>query len=471
MSGGELMAVLIDASGWALLAGGVVLAGWALLRDRSRGRRRCPRCWYSMEGVPGLTCPECGRAVSSERSLRRTRRSWRVAVVGLMVALCSWTPRYAVDAAKDGWIEALPNGLLIAALPLVDRGTWDPEDPAVVANHVWDEVGRRLDEWVPVGHARRFSRASRWVLAAVVALRASDFELRNGGWYRRTTEQLAWSAPLPSWLQARLWRISGETMVKCRDKWPRGVPLRVRLDGSAWWHDAGPNGKVRELVVARDGGFLWKRRYEPTHNLEGRCGGVFEAVWEDGTVPWGGGDEPMSMLLALREADRPAAPPLWTSTIALPVTLVDRVEQITMPIPDEQVGAWLIRSMTLDLAPHAVTIGLAWRECPLPLTVALRVRFECDGREMATARWWGRMREQSWSPWAVHASVELEGDGDRVAAADLSDGHWSIRVESDAEFALRDFESDRHWDGAFVLDPARVTLDANRRNLRRSPRW
>ena len=36
--------------GWLLAAAGFALFAWALFRDRSRGRKRCPKCWYDMTG-------------------------------------------------------------------------------------------------------------------------------------------------------------------------------------------------------------------------------------------------------------------------------------------------------------------------------------------------------------------------------------------------------------------------------------
>jgi hypothetical protein len=73
-----------------LLAVPLVLVGVLLLRygvwgDRSRGRRRCPRCWYDMTGV-GLRCPECGFAALDERALNRDRRRLKLAVLGALVA-------------------------------------------------------------------------------------------------------------------------------------------------------------------------------------------------------------------------------------------------------------------------------------------------------------------------------------------------------------------------------------------------
>src|SRR5688572_20783461 len=66
---------------------GLALLVPALFRDRARGRRRCPRCWYEFGGVPGLRCPECGATASSERWLGRTRRHWRCAAVGCVLLL------------------------------------------------------------------------------------------------------------------------------------------------------------------------------------------------------------------------------------------------------------------------------------------------------------------------------------------------------------------------------------------------
>ncbi len=115
---------------------GMGLLGWALLWDRSRGRLRCPRCWYRMEGAPegeaGPRCPECGRTIGRARALRRTRRRWRWAVVSCLLlvgAEVSWvTPR----GLRDGWLSVVPTtALLLAPVdvvgPMLDP--WPAPDP------------------------------------------------------------------------------------------------------------------------------------------------------------------------------------------------------------------------------------------------------------------------------------------------------------------------------------------------------
>ena len=67
---------------------GLLLICWGLGGDRSKGRPRCPKCWYDMRGtVPSLACPECGHAPGSERRLYKTRRRWRPVVLGAVLVL------------------------------------------------------------------------------------------------------------------------------------------------------------------------------------------------------------------------------------------------------------------------------------------------------------------------------------------------------------------------------------------------
>ncbi len=104
--------------------GGLLLLYRALLHDRSRGRRRCPRCWYDMSGTPGnaeppntFTCSECGKFIKRERTLYKTRRRWRWAIVAIVIMCLSDLvfefPRYQ----REGWAAFLPNTVLIVMNP------------------------------------------------------------------------------------------------------------------------------------------------------------------------------------------------------------------------------------------------------------------------------------------------------------------------------------------------------------------
>jgi hypothetical protein len=93
---------------WAYLWTGLLaLAGLtifliALAAGRARGHRRCPRCWYDMSGATAafpLRCPECGREILTARELARTRRRWRLASLGVLLA--------APLLAQIGWFHGL----------------------------------------------------------------------------------------------------------------------------------------------------------------------------------------------------------------------------------------------------------------------------------------------------------------------------------------------------------------------------
>jgi hypothetical protein len=105
----------------------LALAAWALLADRSRGRRRCPKCFFSLEGLDTLRCPECGRIAKSERHLHRTRRRWGVAVLGGVLLLS--------PAAATAWLARVQQ-----------VGAWADVPTGVLTRLLWTGDARIADE-------------------------------------------------------------------------------------------------------------------------------------------------------------------------------------------------------------------------------------------------------------------------------------------------------------------------------------
>ncbi|MFG0252762.1 MAG: hypothetical protein ACF8NJ_07820 [Phycisphaerales bacterium JB038] len=101
--------------------GGLLLLLLALFGDRCRGRRRCPKCHYQIATEPPADgspwrCSECGRHIKSERHLRRTRRHWRWALVGLAIFLAAWIYPKREEFKRHGAWAAVPT---IATLPFL----------------------------------------------------------------------------------------------------------------------------------------------------------------------------------------------------------------------------------------------------------------------------------------------------------------------------------------------------------------
>lgn len=113
--------VRITATTWtaAGLAGvflGLVAFYIAWQYDPARGRRRCPKCWYAMEGLGGDMCPECGTAIRNEAELLRTRRSAWMAVLAAVMLFGGLAVMRIPAVLTGGWRGAVPTTVLIAGV-------------------------------------------------------------------------------------------------------------------------------------------------------------------------------------------------------------------------------------------------------------------------------------------------------------------------------------------------------------------
>lgn len=162
---------------WAMW-GGVALgvAAFALLlralfADRSRGRRRCPKCWYLMDGVVtegGLRCPECGHAAKSVRALHRTKRRWGWAALACLLGVVAYGVAVTPRVVEGGWRRAVPSTLLVSVWPM-DVEAWVGMHlrQQTVNDALLDELDRRVEEEELTRWQERWwvARVERWVKA------------------------------------------------------------------------------------------------------------------------------------------------------------------------------------------------------------------------------------------------------------------------------------------------------------------
>lgn len=114
---------LVRVAGALIIALGIGMAIWSLRGDRSRGRRRCPKCWYDMsaaaaapadDGTEQFTCPECGRRIVGATGLLRPRRFWRRAACFLLLPCLGWQMCLIGTPGREGLTAFVPTVVLIA---------------------------------------------------------------------------------------------------------------------------------------------------------------------------------------------------------------------------------------------------------------------------------------------------------------------------------------------------------------------
>jgi hypothetical protein len=251
MGGSGWQDVAFSAAAWTLGILGVLLLVWALFWDRSRGRKRCPRCWYDMSGAGGSTalkCPECGKDARRERRLLRTRRHWRWALLGALLLLAAYPVYHVPIVRRAGWWAAAPTWVLILKVP-------DVHDEAV-------------------GFFRQ-PTGDRMALAIGDRLFETGWKLRPRWWFERALLRRAATRALDQ--EEISARRLGARLSVCLHKdavarAPEGVRGMVALFavGEAYANadsciavgvtefDKGPARSI--LVFKRDGGYRWEIR-------------------------------------------------------------------------------------------------------------------------------------------------------------------------------------------------------------------
>lgn len=371
----------------AAVALALPLLYFSLLHDRSRGRARCPRCWYDMgalidpSGSTPLrvaTCPECGHAPRRVRDFYRTRRRRIPALLALLLLLASpgmalWPPIRA-----NGFWPTMPTTVLIAAESIVGIDTW----PALSR-----------------------ARATRL--------------------YSGRHSQWQWSV-----LLAR------SSYLRIRTRWPDGFQVRVPseihfflpLDGDDQEISITP---LHTLPEPESAAHRSAREQTLTH----------EPVWMDDTVPIDPGPRRIAVFRA-RIYGTARDQPLYTFDIEVPLDIrggIDDVMQRAWELGDSPTQCRLLQLSSSGR--WAVAVSSWSRFAAYPLTQRLTILR--NDRVVATARWAG--------PLPLTALLEGETDALSSMAADPAGWRILVESDDALALAQPTDFINRRWVGSYEI--------------------
>jgi len=313
-----------------------VLIVWALLADwvrhRFRRRRRCPRCWYDMSRSPTLTCSECGYEAKKERRLFKARRRWRWAFFAVFLLIGSYALHVTPQVKQRGWVAAVPTTVLIAALPWL-------EAPYASEGRQYFNSGRlpfsRTALCFELAHRHGLrstpSWQSRWMTRRSVKLTTWDgFGDRSdadaAGWV--LSHAIYTKGGLPDDVLPILLDPIASQVVCVRERWPRGVPLRIAIRDSLWhW---GPSDRRIVVQPVTAGGRPAEK------GLSSYVFGEPPDEWMDSTYDVGLAELVSNRIefdVSLTEGTASEGVVLWSKRITKSIELVDEIEQIIRPAP------------------------------------------------------------------------------------------------------------------------------------------
>jgi hypothetical protein len=170
--------------GLALFGVYVAIVGYR--GQASRGRRRCPKCWYLIDAALGLKCSECGCEARREKDLYKPRRRWRLALLGLLLIAIGQLGWLEGRVRRGGWLAAVPTEVLIIGMP------WLPRECLI------DGLRGADEDWSLSGRFQGGARPDpRWRYTRVWSWHRPWAESRAAGLLRdaRSSEDVAWWLP------------------------------------------------------------------------------------------------------------------------------------------------------------------------------------------------------------------------------------------------------------------------------------
>lgn len=456
-----LMALAVLAVNTAL----VYVAWWALFSDRSKGRRRCPRCWYDMAYSTGMTCPECGHTPKNEQQFFRTRRRFGFAAGAIFasVSICL----FITDRISErGFTSVAPSRVLLWLLPMVDEKSGIYSELTDRARFGQLSVGN----WK--GLVQRATNGDPWS------------QPTSDAWMRKYGDFL-WSvrmsfADYPE-LEQLLLPIPPRIELTTNEVWPQGLPVTLNVQVRDWW----PWGT--ECRVRAQPRVAGKAIGEPVIFYRTADHRFHRTPYALHLPPLDEIDPELSSIEVEFQIDRRRLPltsggqirwdddevldadwePVTRTTVAVATRAEGELQHIAQPVHDEALDDTMKRAFADGVVRWARGRSPVRFNVATPVTfgpefndtlVGVRAELLCDGAVVRRLNMWWRAGTGP----NLNLQLRSRGYGFEVDYEDLDmlrqpmeDGRWQMRVRSDPQIALRAGAAPKYWEGEFTI-PLRV---------------
>ena len=425
----------------ALIVGGIVVL-WALLADRARGRKRCPKCWYDLSASPEPRCSECGFVARTERKLRKTRRHWRGCLLGLFIIVLGVSgPAYRVY--KNDWRNLVPTTALILWMPDLETEHADLYDALEtrmadgrLTDRQWEWLLDRCldDDNLPV--SVQIKTRERWPEGVDI-----HYEVT---WSGRTThiqwldDATTWGKVVPRWSDAEGNPIPEEPFESTSTRF---LPDRLhRTYGTLPAWPAGDDSLQFDIELAL--------RY----SSGGRLSRAFQAqpFVNFGTQSPGTSGIVFSPRTGLRTSTQPKQGPELKRTIPLdmPIVVGGALHDAITPVRDPRIDAALQEGARVRLTYDGLYCFLpAHAVRPLEgITFGLVFELRRDEAVVSTG---SVLIDAGYSPIGFIVYMDQVLTLADIRRAD--DATWTVRIRGDGGLALLDFDATKYWDGELIL--------------------
>jgi hypothetical protein len=384
---------------WAILAAGVLLTAWALFGDRSRGRRRCPNCWYDMTGA-GLTCPECGKVARAESGLYRDRRRWTWVLVGMLAVSLAWAPALQSNRHYEGALGFLPSSVLV----LIADPTAAP-GAGFLADH-----------------------------------------LRH-----RTKDLWSWQLAIAHKRDCAVTDQDMQSLVFTRAVWPVGTDVKFQMRWSKHFVSGVGFKSAQAWLLDRPGEKIGFSLSPPNIMCSLGVGQPDSLLLASQSV----GDH-VARFMAEYTGDG-SLWPLRTANVAVPFRVVERVEDAITPDASPELEAEVRRNIMVLLSGYQTVLFRLYRPDQMSLSpnnvaFGLIVELLHDGNVVARGNSDPELRStdlkldnDQWSKLVL--PDDSDGPEKHPKLADPTAQGWTIRVRGDGRLSLAMLRATRFWAG------------------------